>query len=315
LSKVRVLFCGTPEFAVASLQTMLADKHFEIVGVLTQPDRPAGRNMQLTPSPVKKLALQAGLNVMTPEKVNTDEWLKKISELGAESAAVVAFGQILSQKFLDLFPRGCVNVHASLLPRWRGAAPIQRAIMAGDKQSGVSLQKIVRKLDAGDVLGERAIEIPDEMDALELHDKLKVLGGDLLHVEYMDFLRGNLSGKVQDESLVTYAAKIEKSESRIDWKRPARDIFNHVRGLKMGPIAYTERSGEMLKIHKTRAHESSASSSAAPGEILEVSSTSFTVACSQGSLEVLEIQPASKAKMKVADYLRGYPLKKGERLG
>ncbi len=311
---MRILFCGTPEFAVASLERVLADAHFDIVGVLTQPDRPAGRKMQLTPSPVKQLALKAGLNVMTPEKVNTDDWLEKIGALGAESAAVVAFGQILSQKFLDLFPQGCVNVHASLLPRWRGAAPIQRSIMAGDSRGGVCLQKIVRKLDAGDVLGEREIEITDETDAIQLHDQLKILGADLLHVEYMDYLRGNLSGKPQDESQVTYAAKIEKSESRIDWNRPAREIFNHIRGLTMGPIASTERGSEVLKLHKTRAHLSR-SDAAAPGTVLKIGPTSFTVACSQGELEVLEVQPASRSKMFVADYLRGYPVKPGDRFG
>jgi methionyl-tRNA formyltransferase len=315
VSKIRVLFCGTPEFAVAALERMLADEHFEIVGVLTQPDRPAGRKMQLTPSPVKLLAERAGLKVMTPEKVNEQEWLDRLHALSADSAAVVAYGQILSQKFLDLFPQGCVNVHASLLPRWRGAAPIQRAIMAGDKTSGVCLQKIVRKLDAGDVLGEREVAITDEMDAVELHDRLKVLGGELLHVEYMDFLRGNLSGHAQDETLVTYAAKIEKAEARLEWNRPAREIFNKIRGLTMGPIACTERDGEVLKVHKTRVSQEGGAGSAAPGSIVDVGPASFTVACSQGLLEVLEVQPASRAKMFVADYMRGYPLKRGDRLG
>ena len=314
MSKVRILFCGTPEFAASSLERLLNDNHFEIVGVLSQPDRPAGRKMQLTPSPVKQLALKAGLNVMTPEKVNEPEWLAKIAALRAESAAVVAFGQILSQKFLDIFPQGCVNVHASLLPRWRGAAPIQRSIMAGDKKTGVCLQKVVRKLDAGDVLGERVIELTDDMDAIALHDKLKVLGAELLHVEYMDYLRGNLMGKTQDESLVTYAAKIEKAESRLDWTRSATDLFNHIRGLTMGPVAYTERQGEMLKIHKTKV-ASLSSSNAKPGTVVQATAQSCVIACGAGQLELIEVQPASRSRMAIQDYLRGYPVKNGDIFG
>lgn len=314
MSKVRVLFLGTPDFAVACLERMLADSHFEVAAVITQPDRPAGRGNKLQASPVKELALKHGLTVLTPESVNTPEMLEQIRSFNADSAAIVAFGQILSQKFLDLFRRGCVNVHGSLLPRWRGAAPIQRAIMAGDSRSGVCLQIVVKKLDAGAVLGKREIQIPDEMDAVELYDRLKVLGADLLHVEYMDYLRGNLAGTEQDETLVTYASKIDKAEAKIDWNRPARDVFNHIRGLKMGPIAFTERAGEPLKIHKTRALDKGGNS-APVGTVLSVESSSFFVACSQGQLEVLEVQPASRAKMSVADYLRGYPLKPGDKLG
>lgn len=192
MSRVRILFLGTPEFAVSSLQRLIDDAHFEVVGVVSQPDRPAGRKMQLKPSPVKELALKAGLAVFTPETVNTEEFRAQILELKPESAVVVAFGQILGQKFLDLFPKACVNVHGSLLPLWRGAAPIQRAVMAGDSTSGVSLQIVVRKLDAGPVLGERRLILDDSVNAAQLYDALKVLGADLLHVEYMDYLRGNL---------------------------------------------------------------------------------------------------------------------------
>ena len=199
MSRVRVLFLGTPEFAVTSLQRLIDDEHFEVVAVVSQPDRPAGRKMQLKPSPVKEVALAKGLPVFTPETVNTEEFRAKILELKPESAAVVAFGQILGQKFLDLFPKGCVNVHGSLLPRWRGAAPIQRAVMAGDAETGVALQIVVRKLDAGPVLGIRRLPLSDSMNAFELHEALKGLGADLLHVEYIDYLRGNLFPIAQDE--------------------------------------------------------------------------------------------------------------------
>ncbi len=314
MSKVRILFCGTPEFAVSSLARLIGDDHFDIVGVVTQPDRPAGRKMQLTASPVKKLALEKGLRVFSPVSVNTPEVLDEIGRLGAESAAVVAFGQILSQKFLDLFPHGCVNVHASLLPRWRGAAPIQRSLMTGDRETGVCLQQVVRRLDAGAVLGTRRVDIDENMDAIRLHDTLKVLGADLLHVEFMDFLRGNLIGQSQDESAVTIAPKIDKAESRIHWSKPAIEVFNQIRGLTLGPVAWSERQGQKIKFHKTRAH-SSGDLNAEPGTVIEARDSGFSIACSQGRLEVLEIQPESRAKQTVSEYLRGYPLKTGDRFG
>ncbi len=298
---------------MTSLARLIDDEHFDIVGVVTQPDRPAGRKMHLTASPVKKLALEKGLRVFSPASVNTPEMLEELGHLGAESAAVVAFGQILSQKFLDLFPHGCVNVHASLLPRWRGAAPIQRSLMAGDVETGVCLQQVVRKLDAGAVLGTRRIAIDEEMDAVRLHDTLKILGAELLHVEFMDYLRGNLMGQAQDESQVTIAAKIDKAESRIHWDRPAVEIFNQIRGLTLGPVAWAERLGQKIKFHRTRAHPVD-DANAEPGSVIEVRDGSFSIACSQGRLEVLEIQPESRAKQTVSEYLRGYPLKPGDRL-
>lgn len=316
MSKVRVLFLGTPEFAAASLKRMIEDDHYDIVGVVSQPDRPAGRKMQLKPSPVKELALAHGLRVFTPETVNTQEFRDEIAALGAEAAAVVAFGQILGQKFLDLFPRGAVNVHGSILPRWRGAAPIQRALMAGDKQSGVALQIVVRKLDAGPVLGVRYLDLPDDMDAVQLHDELKVLGADLLHIEFMDYLRGNLTPVPQDESQVTIAPKIDKAEARLDWSQPAHVIHNRIRGLAMGPSAYTLRDGAMLKIHKTRVAVEDGVKGApgtVPGTVLEASPSGIRVACGQGVLEMLEVQPESRSRQTVADYLRGYPLKAGDR--
>jgi methionyl-tRNA formyltransferase len=314
MSKVRILFLGTPDFAVTSLQRLIEDEHFEVVAVVTQPDRPAGRKMQLTPSPVKTCALQAGLKVFSPETVNTEEFRQQVLALGAESAAVVAFGQILGQKFLDLFPRGCVNVHGSLLPRWRGAAPIQRALMAGDQESGVTLQKIVRKLDAGDLLGWRRVELSNEINALDLYEKLKVLGADLLHVEYMDYLRGHLVPVPQDESLVTHAEKIEKSEARLDWSLPAVQIFNRVRGLQLGPYAWTEYQGQALKIHKTSVRELGGWRGTQPqvGEVVSVEAQCFSVACGQGLLDVWEVQPESRSRMPVTNYLRGYGLKIGD---
>lgn len=332
-SKFRILFLGTPEFAVESLQRLIDDKRFEVAAVISQPDRPAGRKMQLKASPVKELALKHGLQVFTPETVNTEEFRTTVKSLGCESAVVVAFGQILGQKFLDLFPRGAVNIHGSVLPRWRGAAPIQRAVMAGDSESGVALQVIVKKLDAGALIGIRRLAIPDEMTALELHDQLKVLGADLLQREYVDYLHGSLAPVPQDESQVTYASKIEKSEGSIDWTLSAREIHNRVRGLTMGPGAFTILpDGKVLKVHRTRMASTFGESAALgetgdqsrvdafadngsngkPGSVLSVGASSLMISCGEGALELLEVQPESRSRMGVVDFLRGYSLKPGD---
>lgn len=322
MSKVRILFLGTPDFAVASLQQLIADSdHYEIVGVVTQPDRPAGRKMQLRASPVKELALVHQLPVFTPESVNTPEFLQTLAELGAESGVVVAYGQILGQKFLDSFPKGCVNLHGSLLPRWRGAAPIQRAIMAGDTETGVALQVVVKKLDAGPVIGTRKLELSEQSYATVVYTELKALGAELLHVEYMDFLRGQLIPKAQDESQVTIAPKIDKTEARIDWSLSSVKISQLVRGLSMGPQTYTTRAGQTLKILQVRAdrslHEGAEPDvplfgESMPGRVVKVQDSSFFVECGQGVLEVIEVQPESRSRQSVEQYLRGYPLEIGE---
>jgi methionyl-tRNA formyltransferase len=317
VSKVRVCFCGTPEFAVTSLKRVLDDEHFEVVGVVTQPDRPAGRKMTLTPSPIKTLALAHGLTVISPEKINQDMVLQEIKSWNAEVAIVVAYGQILSQRFLDLFALGAVNVHGSILPRWRGAAPIQRAVEAGDTETGVALQKVVKALDAGDVLGVRRVQIGPDMNAQELHDELAVRGADLLHIELMDYVRGNLAPFPQEHALATYAKKIDKTESELKWDQPAHVLHNKVRAFVMGPGTYTLWSGKKLKIHRTQVFAESGSS-AAPGTVLSVEASGLRVACGEGSLLITELQPESRNRMSVADFLKGQtasPLGKGEVLG
>jgi methionyl-tRNA formyltransferase len=312
VSKVRVCFLGTPEFALVSLKALLDDDHFEIVGVVTQPDRPAGRKMQLTPSPVKTLALAHGLPVLSPESVNKDFILAEIEKWKAEVAVVVAFGQILSTKFLNLFQFGAVNIHGSILPRWRGAAPIQRAIEAGDTESGVTLQKVVKELDAGDLLGLRRITIPDDMHAMQLHDQLAVLGADLLHLELMDYVRGNLAPIPQDPAGVTYAKKIDKSESEIKWTESAQKIHNKIRAFVMGPGTYTQLHGKKLKIHKTKVI---ADRSGNPGEVIEVTAQSLILGTGSGALELLEVQPESRNRLSIVDFLKGQSFQKGDRLG
>lgn len=313
MSKVRVCFLGTPDFAVTCLKGVLADSHYEVVGVVTQPDRPAGRKMVLTPSPVKQLALQHGLRVISPESVNQDEVLQEIQKWSAEVAIVVAFGQILSQKFLDLFPFGAVNVHGSLLPKWRGAAPIQRAIEAGDTESGVALQKVVRALDAGDILGIRRVPIGPETTARELYEELAVLGADTLHLELMDYMRGNLVPTAQDHAQATYAKKIDKSEAEIDWKQPARHLHNKVRAFVTGPGTWTLWQGKKLKIHRTRFRDEK--DSKAPGQIVAVGPDRLEVATGAGVLELLEVQPESRNRQSVGEFLKSQSLKPGDCFG
>ncbi|MGE0527103.1 MAG: methionyl-tRNA formyltransferase [Bdellovibrionales bacterium] len=315
MSRIRTLFLGTPEIARYCLEAMIKDAHFEIVGVVTQPDRPAGRKLLPQPSPVKALVQPLGsIPVFTPESVNTPEALAQIAELKAEVAVVVAFGQILRQAFLDLFPQKVVNVHASLLPHLRGAAPIQRALMNGDTESGVCLQVMVRKLDAGPLLGLRRVPINENMNAFELYQQCQVLGAQLIAVDLMDYLRGHLTPIPQDETKVTYAPKIEKSEAEVDWQRSAREIHNMVRGLCMGPVAQTRRGGKLLKLHRTRAVEEN-DASPHPGQVWRATSHSVLVQCGEGSLELLEVQPESRPKMPIEAYVRGYPVNAGEIFG
>ncbi|MBL7671049.1 MAG: methionyl-tRNA formyltransferase [Bdellovibrionaceae bacterium] len=324
MSRIRVCFLGTPEFAATSLRALLADEHFEVVGVVTQPDRPSGRKLQLTPSPVKQLAMANQLRVVTPESLKGNPLIfAEIKKWGAEIAVVVAYGQILTEEFLQAFKLGAVNVHGSLLPLWRGAAPIQRSLEAGDRVTGVSLQKMVKRLDAGDVIAERTLEVSESMDAHELFQRLAILGADLLHVELMDYIRGNLAPKPQDESLVTYAKKIEKAESLIDWSLSAEKLHNKVRAFTMGPGTHIQFQGKKLKILKTKVfrnesgqlppsklHEAKLN----PGQILavhyegQVVPDRLIVQCNPGFLEILEVQPESRNRMSSQEFLKGYPL-------
>lgn len=293
-----------------SLKNLVTDPDFEVVSVLSQPDRPAGRGKKLSPSPVKICAQELGIFVQTPESVK--EIIPELKEQALDLAVVVAYGQILPKSFLESFSLGAFNIHSSRLPRWRGAAPMQRALMAGDKISGVSLQKIVPKLDAGDVVAEKSLEIPIAMGFVELHDQLSQMGAQLLIEDLKAFLKGDRQAQPQDESQVTYAKKIEKTEANIDWGQAAVDIHNLIRALNGGgPFAQTRFRNKSLKIHKSLPLQGSGN----PGEVLELGNDFLTVGCGQGALKVLMVQPESKAKMAAADFLRGYQLKIGEQLG
>ena len=312
MSVVRAVFMGTPEFARYHLEQLYSDPHYEVVGVVTQPDRKQGRKLKLTPSPVKKIATEHGTPIISPEKFNNQEAYDVIKSWKPEIIIVVAYGQIISSKFLKLYPNKIVNVHASLLPRWRGAAPIQRALISGDIETGVSLQVMKKKLDAGDVIGERKVSISEDVDSIGLHDQLKVLGADLLYVELMDYVRGNLTPVVQDENFVTYADKLQKSESLINWKQSALEIHNLVRGMQLGPGTFTLFNGSKVKIHKTKVINSE---SDGIGYVMNSENDELIIGCGKNSLQVLIIQPESRSRMSVADFLKGHPINKGEVFG
>lgn len=316
MSKVRVLFLGTPDFAVTCLKGLFEDSHFDIVGVVTQPDRPAGRKMQLQPSAVKSFCLAHGLRVVSPESVNTETMLQQLEVWGAEVAVVVAFGQLLSDKFLKLFPLGAVNVHGSLLPKWRGAAPIQRSIEFGDTETGVVLQKVVKKLDAGDVLGVRSIKISNETDAKMLYEQMAKLGADLLQVELMDYVRGNLAGEPQNSENMTYARKIEKAEGEIDWSMTAAQISQKIRAFVMGPGTWTYHQKNKIKIHKVSLvsfeKNRTADSLKSPGVVLKAEDSDIWVQTAEGVIALLELQQESRNRINSTEFLKGYPLKVGD---
>lgn len=316
MKKLKVCFLGTPEFAATSLRYLLSDPYFEIVGVVTQPDRPAGRKLQLTPSEVKVLALENNLNVLTPENLRKEpDVLEQIQKWKAELAIVVAFGQILNEEFLNSFEFGAVNIHGSLLPKWRGAAPIQRSLQNGDRETGVSLQKIVKQLDAGDVIGVRRIAVADDWNANLMYQKLAELGAELLQFDLKDFIKGHLIPIKQDESLVTIAKKIDKSEAEIDWALKSDRIHNQVRGFSMGPGSYTWLDGKKIKIHRSKVKDLTNVDIEKIGRIVGIQRDSISVQCGQGVLDLIDVQPESRNRMSVSDFLKSHPIELKKRFG
>lgn len=310
MSKVRVCFLGTTEFAVTCLKSMVADEHFEIVGVVTQPDRPAGRKLVLTPTPVKSYAQAQGLRVIAPDQVGQGLILQEIQKWGAEVAVVVAFGQLLTQTFLDSFRYGAVNVHASLLPRWRGAAPIQRSLENGETETGVTLQKVVKALDAGDIIGTRKIQVGIEEQAPEVFERLSVVACELLHVELMDYIRGNLAPIPQDESQKTYAKKIDKTEAELKWTEKAETLHNRVRAFAAGPGTWVSFQGKKLKVHRTRFLLEKLSRPV--GTVVKADKDRLWINTAEGVLELIEVQPESRNRMSVENFLKSHAVKEGD---
>jgi methionyl-tRNA formyltransferase len=303
---LRLIFMGTPDFSVPTLLELVAHGH-EIVAVYTRAPKPGGRRgLQLQPTPVEEAARKLGVPVLTPKTLKTQEALDEFSAFEADAAIVVAYGMILPQAILDAPKLGCYNLHASLLPRWRGAAPINRAIMAGDAESGIMVMKMDVGLDTGDVAMAERLAITDNMTALDLHDRLSRLGADLMVRAMAALDRGGLQLKKQSEDGVTYAAKIDKAEARIDWSKPARDVLRHIHGLSPFPGAWAELENARVKILRCELGQGSG----APGAVLD---DQLTIACGEGAIRIVELQREGKGRMQAADFLRGVPVKPGAR--
>lgn len=304
---MRIVFMGSPDFACAALRALVNDGQ-EIALVLTQPDKPKGRGYVLTPSPVKAFALDAGLRVETPSTLRTPEAEAMLREVNADLFVVAAYGKILPENILQIPPMGCVNVHASLLPAWRGAAPIQRAILNGDRVGGVTMMYMDAGLDTGDIILQRSVEIPEGMTGGEYHDALASLGAEAL----CDFLRlaesGDIPRKAQSGES-TYAAKIEKADQLVTFQETAVQTHNRIRAMAPAPSAYCLLNGKRVKLHAS----SVASGSGTPGEVLSAGKEGIEVACAEGSVLLTVLQPEGKGKMDASSFLNGLQNKGGLR--
>lgn len=301
---MRVVFMGTPDIAATCLKRILADG-FQVVGVYTQPDRPKGRGMKLVASPVKQVALDAEIPVFQPENFREEETVQQLRDLKPDVCAVVAYGRILPQKVLDVPTFGCINIHASLLPKYRGSAPYQWAVLDGLQETGVTAMYLVREMDAGDIIDTRKTPIGENETAGELLDRLAVLGAELLSKTLSRFAAGErVVGTPQEESLVSYAPMLEKTMCPIDWSKTAQQVHDHVRGLHPWPVATMELGQTLFKVHETRV----VSGSGAPGKILELNKNGLVVACGEGAVEIRSLQAQGGKRMAAPDYFRGHPL-------
>jgi methionyl-tRNA formyltransferase len=305
---VNVLFAGTPEFAARCLETLLKSRH-RVAGVMTQPDRPTGRGLALAPSPVKKLAAARGIQVAQPMSLRDARAQAELRRFRADVIVVAAYGLILPQPVLDLPRYGAVNIHTSLLPRWRGATPIQRALLAGDRETGVSIMQMDAGLDTGPVLMQEKIPILEDDTMGTLHDQLAELGAKLI-VRTLDALEaGGVKATPQPAVGVTYAAKLDRREARVDWRESAVTVNRQVRALDPSPGADARVCGVELKIWRC----ASAAGRGEPGEVLSVDPRGLGVACGEGVLVVTELQRSGGKRLPAAEFLRGFPLSAGER--
>ncbi len=300
---MRVVFMGTPDIAATCLKKILADG-FEVVGVYTQPDRPKGRGMKLQFSPVKEVALENGIPVFQPENFREEESVAQLRELKPDVCAVVAYGRILPQKVLDIPSVACVNIHASLLPQYRGSAPYQWAVLDGRKETGVSAQYMRLQMDAGDVIDVEKTPIGENETAGELLDRLAVLGAGLLSRTLERLKHGKAAATPQNEAEVSFAPMLDKSMCPIDWNKTAQQVHDHVRGLHPWPVATAEIQEKKFKVHATRLAEGSGQ----PGEILGLTKTGLKIACGEGAVEIVSLQAEGGKRMAAPDYFRGHPL-------
>jgi methionyl-tRNA formyltransferase len=307
MSRPRIVFMGTPQFAVPSLLACL--EVGDVVAVITQADKPKGRGQQLAFSPVKEAALARGLQVLQPTKLKGMNFGEELKKLGADVGVVTAYGKILPKDVLDAPVHGCVNVHASLLPRFRGAAPIQWAIAYGDDRTGVCLMKMDEGLDTGPVIARRELPIEPTDTSASLHDKLSGLGGELIRDDLPRFLSGALQPVAQPSEGVVYAPMIEKEAGQLDFERPAVELERRMRAFHPWPGAFTFLEGKLLKVHRAQVKDGKGT----PGEVLAAGPQGLEVACGQGSLLLLEIQPEGKRSMGAGEFLAGRKLAVGSR--
>ena len=307
---MKIIFMGTPDFAAASLEALIDSRH-EIQAVVTQPDKPKGRKGELTPSPVKVVAEEKGIKVYQPLKVRDEEFVETLRAYNPDVIVVVAFGQIIPLSILQMPKFGCVNIHGSLLPKYRGAAPIQWAVLDGEKETGITTILMDEGIDTGDILLKKTIKIDTDETSGSLFDKLMALGAETI-LETLDELeKGSLTPIKQGESLTAYAKMLTKAMGLIDFTRPAKELDCFVRGMNPWPSAYTLLSGKTLKLWKVRAVEGSGKA----GSVIDIGKESFTIACGEGAIEVLEVQLEGKKRMSAGDFLKGITLNIGQELG
>lgn len=313
----RIVFMGTPDFAVPSLEGLLADG-YDVVGVVSQPDRPKGRKRVLAPTPVKAAALAHGIPVFQPERLRRPEAVEEVAALRPDLIVTAAYGQILPKAVLELPRYGCINVHGSLLPRYRGGAPIQHAILNGERTTGVTIMYMAEGLDTGDMISRVEVPIGDDDTAGSLFDKLSAEGSALLRKTLPELLAGRITAVPQNHEDATYAPNIGREDERIDWSRPALAIFNQVRGLNPWPVAFTLWNGEVFKVWACRKPEGTgggAASGRTPGTVLRSDNNGIEVAAGDGSIWLTEVQPAGKKAMDAATFNRGSGIPAGTVLG
>jgi methionyl-tRNA formyltransferase len=316
MTPLRIVFMGTPPLAATVLDALLLEPRFNIVAVVTQPDQPRGRDLKLQPSAVKELALAKNIPVLQPARARDEQFIEEVRALSPELIAVAAYGQILPQKLLDLPQHGCLNVHTSLLPKYRGAAPIQWAILNGDPETGVTIMKMNAGLDTGAIVSEERTVITPEDNSQTLHDRLAQLGGALLVKTIPDFVAGKTIPQPQPAEGATYARKIKKEDGRLDWAQPADVLWNRVRGLTPWPGTFTHLQQNpapgLLKILRAEVADASNGQRAA-GEIISAERQGIVVACGQGALRILELQREGGKRLAAAQFLAGFPLHAGDK--
>ncbi len=313
MAALRIVFMGTAELSCASLRALLAAPDFQVVGVVTQPDKPRGRNLKLQPSPVKELAVGHGLPVLQPERARNEEFIQQLRAVGPDLIAVAAYGQILPRSILELPRFGCLNVHTSLLPKYRGAAPIQWAILNDEAETGVTIMKMDAGLDTGDILTQERTAISAEDTSESLHNRLADMGASLLVRTTPDHVTGKVQPQTQDAEGATYAPKIKKEDGRLDWKQPARPLWNRVRALTPWPGAFTYLQDgprpTLLKIWRAEV----VAGSGIPGEILQADNLGIMVGCGCDALRIIELQREGGRRLKASEFLAGHQMKPGQR--